>query len=672
MLYTSGMISFRPRLWHPAIVVFAALPLLAFPAHAEVEGGLSAPPRAREGSIDLRAWDFDRGPVALIGSWYFARGRLYDPAEALTAGDFVPRHVPDRWQGAAGGVMKGEGAGTYRLDILLPPDSTGLALRYSTVSTAFTLFADGRVIGGAGRPSLDPRLAIPAYRPGILALPASPDGRLHLLVEVSNYAYRSGGLWRPIFIGRHSDLVNARFFDSAFAIGLAAALTAMSIHALLLFAHRSKERSYLYFAVFSLLVALRSLVTGEYVLVALFPGLPFDSLIRIEYLTAFLLIPFATLFFFSLFSTEISRKLLLLLVLPHVPFALLIAWAPLSLLTRSISYYYPVALILMCCTIVLILARAASRRRPGSGIPLAASAIVAVAAVNDMLFSSFIISTFNAIPAAMGIFVLMQDFVLARRYSQAFSDNERLSVELRQSNLRLSREIEGHREARWHLELLVAEKETHLQEIHHRIKNSLQIVSSIAGLQSHRIEDETAARALSSLRDRIRAISLVHEKLYESGSEDKLDVLTYARELLDRLSMGLGGQESSRIELECAPLRIPASYCIDLGLVLAELAANAFRHALPDGGIGRMKVKVAAIDGGLSLSVCDSGPGFPENFSIQTDSSVGFKIVTSIVMARGGRVEIIAGAGGCVEVRLPFRKSEIVAETHIHEVAGLR
>ena len=616
-------------------------------------------PRAVDGLIDLRKWDFDQGPVSLVGSWLFASGRLYSPAEAAAGTDFVAHNVPDRWAGAEAGGAMGQGAATYRLEVLLPPEPGDLALRFTTVSTAFALFANGRPLGGAGKPGFDPRLAKPAYRPGVFPLPDIGDGRLEILIQVSNHEYRSGGLWRSIEIGRTERLKSTRFFNQAFAIGLAAALAAMAVHALILFIHRPRDRSYLYFCLFALLVAVRSLATGEYSIVDIFPYIPFDAIIRLEYLTAYLTIPFATLFFFSIFSAEISRRLLWLLMLPHMPFAFLIPWAPLPLLTNTITYYYPVAFILILCVGFLILAKAAVRKRPGGLLLLLASFIVVLAAVNDMLFSSFMISSFNLLPAAMALFILLQDFVLSRRFSLAFDDIGRLSEELKRSNELLSREIEGHREARGHLELLLAEKETHLQEIHHRIKNSLQMVSSIAGLQSHRVLDETASKALSSLRDRIRAISMVHEKLYESGVDDRLDLRDYSRELLERIALGLGADVNAGIALECLESRVPASYCIDLGLVLAELAANAFRHAYDQEGQGRLKVAIEQEGSGFALTVEDDGPGFPEGFSTEELASLGFKIITSITKSRGGSFEISKGRGGRVRVVLPMRRGEL-------------
>lgn len=615
-------------------------------------------PRAVAGVLDLRSWDFEKGPVPLLGEWEFLPGKLLDPHEAPNAAGFGPRDVPDLWRGdeAAGGA--GCGGGTYRLKLLLPPGETDLGLRYTTTSTAFEGFANGRHIAGAGHPDLDPRLARPAYRPAVVSLPVGEKGEIELVITASNHEYRSGGLWRPFYIGRMEELLSLRFFRVALAIGLSSGLAAMSIHSLLLFFHRRKERSYLYFGLFSFFIALRGLVTGEYVLVDIFPGIPFDLLIRLEYVSVYLALPSAILFFIVLFSTEAGKVLRYFLLIPPLPFIPLILFAPLPLLTRSINWYYPVSWTCIVGTVVLVLARAALKRKPGGLVLFIASMIVAAATLNDTLYSSFLVSTGNVLPYALVIFILFQDLVLSRRFTGAFDEVEKLSVELRRSNELLQNEVDGHREARERLEVLLAEKETHLKEIHHRVKNSLQLVSSITALQAHRLDDGKTAEALSSLRERIRSISLVHEKLYGSNSSDHVDFGDYARSLLDQLVSGLSLNATPLLKLEIESITVPMDLCVDLGLILSELAMNAFRHALAaENDQGAFSVSISHEGGELVMIVEDNGPGYPPDFSPEKTSSLGFKIVTSLILKREGSLDLASPHGARAEVRVPLSES---------------
>ncbi|MBN1243332.1 MAG: hypothetical protein JXA15_11575 [Spirochaetales bacterium] len=624
----------------PALAV-AALALLA--VECAPGQGVDAP-RASGGMLDLRAWDFDEGPVALAGEWEFAPGRFIDPGAAFGKGEaassFVPREVPDRWRDGDAGSVEGRGGGTYRLSVRVRPGVGRLALRFTTIATAFEVYANGALLATGGRPSLDPAAAVAGYKPAAVELPASSDGRFDLVVRVSNHEYREGGMWRAFALGRARNLVAAKRFRDAYSLGLACGLAAMSVHAMILFLHRRKERSYLYFSLFAVLVAIRTLVTGEYVMVDIFPSLPFEAIVRIEYATAFLALPAGILFFIFLFRDEAPGLWLpFALLAPMAPFIFLLVLAPLPTLTRGIFWFYAVAWVLMVSTLAFVLLRAAIRRKPGGLVLLVAGTQLGLAAMNDMAYSSFSFPTADVIPFSLAIFILAQDFVLSRRFTRAFDESERLAVELEDSNRRL--------------ELLLAEKETHVKEIHHRVKNSLQIVSSIAALQAHKSGSAETAAAMAALRDRIRSISLVHEKLHGNASGSLLDMGDYVGDLVRRLVSGLAGGEGPELELELEHVPLPMDFCVDLGLVASELIANAFRHGL-EGGRGRLVVTLRREGDGLLLAVGDDGPGYPEGFSSDSGDSLGFKIVRSLARKRHGSLILSSGGGARAELRLPM------------------
>ncbi len=624
----------------PALAV-AALALLA----AECAPGKRADaPRASGGVLDLRGWNFDEGPVALAGEWEFARGRFVDPEGAFgdgaAAGAFLPREVPDRWRDDDAGGVEGRGGGTYRLLVRVRPGVGALALRFTTIATAFEVYADGELLASGGRPALAASSAVAGYRPAAVELPAADDGRIELVVRISNHEYREGGMWRAFALGRAEALIGAKRFRDAYSLGLACGLAAMSVHAMILFIHRRKERSYLYFSLFAALVAARALVTGEYVAVDIFPSLGFEAVVRVEYATAFLSLPIGVLFFIFLFRDEAPGfRLPALLLAPVAPFLVLLVAAPLPVLTRSIFWFYAVAWVVMLATLVFVLLRAAIRRKPGGLVLLVAGIQLGLAAMNDMAYSSFSFPTADLIPFSLVLFILAQDFVLSRRFTRAFDDSERLSRELERTNR--------------DLETLLAEKETHVKEIHHRVKNSLQIVSSIAALQAHKSGSAETAAAMAALRDRIRSISLVHEKLHGTASGSLLDLGDYVGDLARRLVSGLAGGQGPELALELEHVQLPMDLCVDLGLVASELIANAFRHGL-EGGKGRLSVKLGREGDELVLVVSDDGPGYPEGFTAESGNSLGFKIVRSLARKRGGVLALRTEGGARAELRLPM------------------
>lgn len=258
-------------------------------------------PQAVDGLLDLRGWDFrTMGEVSLAGQWDFASNELLDSAGATERSQWEARDVPDFWTHPEGGDRPGTGAGTYRLRILLPVGAHKLAIRNSSGMNAFEVEVNGETVMRVGRPSLSRASAVSAYRPGVTPIKTG-GGDLSLLVRVSNYEYRSGGIWRPLVLGERASLAAEQQTAVYLQIIITVVVAALALNSLLIYIFRKKETSYLFFAIFGLIIAVRPMVTGEYALMQLFPALSFNVLVRIEYATAMLGVPSAIAFFLSFF-----------------------------------------------------------------------------------------------------------------------------------------------------------------------------------------------------------------------------------------------------------------------------------------------------------------------------------------------------------------------------------
>jgi two-component sensor histidine kinase len=474
-----------------------------------------------------------------------------------------------------------------------------------------------------------------AYRPGVARLPSS--GELELVVRVSNYEYRAGGMWRPFVLGPASALERASWVRQTILCAESAALGALALSYLFFFLNRRRERTYLYFALLLLSISLRALVTGEYVLVRMFPGLGFDALIRLEYVSVFFPTPLAALFFSSLFPLELSRKGVAAIVAPFFVLSLLLPAAPLRLLTRSVLAVYPLMALAMLALGAFVFVPAVARRREDSVLEFVGASLLMALGVNDALFASFKVQTGNFFPFGLLIFVGIQSHVLSRRFSAALESAVELS----------------------------AEKDSLIKEVHHRVKNSLQIISSAIALQSHRAEDPAVLRALEATRARVRAISLVHERLYALDAPDSLDLGDYVRDLARQLEAGFrrdrGGDELV-VEAEAVPA--PQGLCVDVGLALAELLSNAYRHAArrgEDPRPSRVSVSLRGEGDAILLRVADDGPGFPEGFSPDSSRGLGFRMISSLARRRGWSLTIGDGPGAVVELRIPRRAGGSIA-----------
>jgi two-component sensor histidine kinase len=208
----------------------------------------------------------------------------------------------------------------------------------------------------------------------------------------------------------------------------------------------------------------------------------------------------------------------------------------------------------------------------------------------------------------------------------------------------LKEEIQAAMAMSARLEESVSEKETLLKEVHHRVKNSLQIVSSIVSLQANRSSDPAVAGLSRSIKDRIRVISLANEKLYDVDSGDTIDLTEYARDIM-RLAVSSYDTEDCRIDarVEGQGIEAESAVAIDFGLVLTELIANSLKHALLPKGGGSIAVAMRAADSSVFFDIRDDGPGFPDAFDAKSANSLGFKIVVSLLRRRSGTISFSKG-----------------------------
>jgi len=402
-------------------------------------------PRAVGAVLDLSGWNFQRdGPVSLAGEWAFYPGELLDAAGATTS--VTTRFVPDLWRGAEAGGASGMGAGTYRLRVLLDEAQVELGIRTPTVSTAYELDVNGVTIAHAGKPGLLARDAIPGCFTGVCRVQTSNAPRvstssreLDIVVRVSNHEYRVGGMWRAFVLGSEDGLLADKRTEDGLTFAFLGASFATAIVFFLLFRYRHRDRDNLYFASFVLAISLRTLVTGDFLLAAIFPSLPFDMLMRLFHLAAFAPVPLGILFFGNIFPEEIPVRMQKLVCAPFCVLGLSLA-APLPILTRSIYLFYPL-LIVSFTFIVFGLGRAALHRRSGGVSMLAASILLTIAGIIDMLSTSLLFRVSNLLLPALAVFIFVQASVLAKRFSAAFDSVERLSGELARANDGLDRQV---------------------------------------------------------------------------------------------------------------------------------------------------------------------------------------------------------------------------------------
>jgi PAS domain S-box-containing protein len=225
----------------------------------------------------------------------------------------------------------------------------------------------------------------------------------------------------------------------------------------------------------------------------------------------------------------------------------------------------------------------------------------------------------------------------------------------------VTRDITERRKAEEELKLLLKEKEVLVREVHHRVKNNFAVVTSLLNLQSRQIEDQRIRDVLDKSRDRIRSMSLIHERLYQSKSLTHINLSEYIRSLANDLHRSYGPETSNvTLSVKTDDVAVKLDQAIPCGLVLNELISNALKYAFPHGfkGKGLIEVTLSRKAGNkVELSVKDNGVGLPENFGEKKAESMGMKIVTMLAEDQiGGTLDIVRKKGTEFVVR--FRLSD--------------
>jgi two-component sensor histidine kinase len=201
----------------------------------------------------------------------------------------------------------------------------------------------------------------------------------------------------------------------------------------------------------------------------------------------------------------------------------------------------------------------------------------------------------------------------------------------------------------------LAEKEELLKEIHHRVKNNLQVISSLVNLQASRAEDRQVTAAFEETRSRVYSIGTIHEMLYRSGSFASIDLADYARKLVPELVRFYDANERVRVEIAGDTLTLELERAVPFGLILNELVSNVCKHAFPHGQAGDMVVSFCHNGGSLAMSVADSGVGLPMDFEFHKASSLGLQLVRNLARQLRATVGIHSENGTKVTVTIPVR-----------------
>lgn len=201
----------------------------------------------------------------------------------------------------------------------------------------------------------------------------------------------------------------------------------------------------------------------------------------------------------------------------------------------------------------------------------------------------------------------------------------------------------------------LAEKSVMLQEIHHRVKNNLQVICSLLNLQTQTNPGSKIAEIMQESQNRVKSMALVHENLYLSQNLSKISLETYIKGLTNNLIRSYRSKISrTKITLAIASIYLDIDTAIPCGLIINELVSNALKYAFPDQGSGEIKVKVTQdLQQSITLTIADNGMGLPHEVNLEQTQTLGLRMVKTLTRQISGTLTISQEAGTSFNIHFP-------------------
>ncbi|MGL1891831.1 MAG: ATP-binding protein [Spirochaetaceae bacterium] len=378
-------------------------------------------PTVETGVIDLINWDFDNEkPIELVGDWEFYWGE-FNPSYS----NIQFFYLPDTWNGYnyKGEELKGDGYATYRINILIDKDIKNLSLTATYLQTSAEIYINGELKSSSGKIGKDKLNSIPGYKQHLITFRPESEN-IEIIVKISNYNYRQGGMWETLTLGSEQNIrsfIQSKRDKDIFFIG---AIVIMGIYYLALSFIHKKGKEALFFSIYCFVIVVRIFVTGDILLLKLIPNFPWKILVNIEYISFFAAIPLFLLFTYFIFRDNFLKKLIKIVFVISISFSIFTIVSSVSISSYLIPFFQITTLSSGIYVLFILIKNLINNDKTALLILIGFTAMF-LAIINDILFAAGIIHSSNLISYGLLTFIIFQSIVLTMRFASSFMEVEK-------------------------------------------------------------------------------------------------------------------------------------------------------------------------------------------------------------------------------------------------------
>lgn len=395
-------------------------------------------PKAQNGVLDLRGWDFEKnGMIPLNGQWDFYYGKFINPDEFTTKN--IPEktgeiNIPGNFNGYKYKDKKldGNGFATYKLKVITDKKESYYSIKTEFILTAHKLWAGGEVVSLNGVLGENKSSMVPQLLPETGTFYSNSE-EFDIVLQVANFHTRTAQI-DDILMGTKNKMLNYDNGKIGFDFFLLGSTLIMAIYHFGLYFKRRKYKAPLYFGVLCAIISLRTIFIGERFFVRIFPNFNFIIYMKLCYLTFFMYIPFLILFIESFYPNTISKKILKLSNISGIMYLILVIILPISAYDVLIFPFEIISLLLLLYAIYMLIIEYYNDSFQYKFIIFSILLLV-MTRINDILYEYSIIQTASYAVLGLLIFIIAQSYVLAGRFSMAFSSIEEMTEKLKLADI---------------------------------------------------------------------------------------------------------------------------------------------------------------------------------------------------------------------------------------------